>query len=608
MDVDNIAPGLDFVQVLEEQVAACDALLVLIGRDWVEAKNASGQRRLDDPNDFVRVEVEAALRRNVRVVPILVDGAPMPPHEALPESLRPLLRRNAVELTHARFGTDVKRLTDALAPLMKVDANAGERTPQTDPAIQLVDGLVFERAALEHWESIKGTSDPKRLLEFLAGYGKSRMGRLAHDTLQRLATTTWPKVNKKSEASLDGFIQDFAGTSEAIEAEDMKARLRAHVDGRVQSFKKGRLERDHRPARRRLRVFLVATVVILFAFLALALLLAMPGLRPSLPSRVPTHVGSMWDFEPWVVKPNNQIAAKCSSPEQTSGALGSTRVSCDVWVSDAATFRGVTANVKGRLSDLDVQFEPRRQSVAVLFLIQTMEPARRPVMTPMLDAVIRIAEPRDNKHRYAAYTIANDLNLVADFGVGKGEFDKQLRAVRGAALPTQLYKGALEAIAKLAKEKVERKALVILGDGNSDDVSYEHEQVIKAAKEAGVIIHAIGFTADPTEAPKFQNIRRLAEDTSGFRRQVWLGGAQLYVIGPQFIAEAVENGGAIKLTLHEPAGPLTVVLTADLGNGRSEHVEISGTVPGPAESTQPIAIPTAPAESISPAIVPDRPR
>ena len=111
--------------------------------------------------------------------------------------------------------------------------------------------------------------------------------------------------------------------------------------------------------------------------------------------------------------------------------------------------------------------------------------------------------------------------------------------MRGVALPTQLYKGALEAIAKLAKEKGERKALVILGDGNSDDTSYDHEPVVKAAKEAGVIIHALGFAAEASDQPKFQYIRRLAEETGGFRREVRVGSTQKYTIGNQFVAEAL---------------------------------------------------------------------
>jgi FHA domain-containing protein/von Willebrand factor type A domain-containing protein len=305
-----------------------------------------------------------------------------------------------------------------------------------------------------------------------------------------------------------------------------------------------------------------------------------------------------------------KLLAQCSSPQVTapaqfpSGAeeraLASpsaslSTVSCNLWATDAVTFKGVKASIKGRTDRLDVQFEPRNQTLAVMFMIQLMDPSRRSVMTPMLDAVVRIAEPRDSRHRYAAYTVANDLNPVADFGSSKSEFDKQVRAVRGAVLPTQLYKGALEAIAKLAKEKAERKALVILGDGNSDDQSYEHEQVVKAAKEAGVIVHALGFTAEVAEQPKFQNIRRLADDTGGFRREVRVGPAQRYTIGPQFVAEALENGGTATISLREPPGPVTVTMTADFAGGRSESAQYAMAVPATPAAPQPAAAQLEPA-------------
>jgi hypothetical protein len=287
------------------------------------------------------------------------------------------------------------------------------------------------------------------------------------------------------------------------------------------------------------------------------------------------------------------------NPALASGPLAT--VSCNLWATDTVTFRGVKANIKGRTDRLDVQFEPRNQTLAVMFMIQLMDPSRRSVMTPMLDAVVKIAEPRDSRHRYAAYTVANDLNPVAEFGTSKADFDRQVRAVRGAMLPTQLYQGALEAIAKLAQEKSERKALVILGDGNSDDQSYEHEQVVKAAKEAGVIIHALGFTADAAEQPKFQNIRRLADDTGGFRREVRVAATQKYTIGPQFVAEALENGGTAIVNLREPPGPATLTITADFANGRSESAQYAMAVPAPPAAQRPAA---APASELEPAAAP----
>jgi hypothetical protein len=114
LDVDNIAPGLDFVGVLNERVAECDIVLAVIGKGWIDARDATGKRRLDDPDDFVRIEIESALSQGKRVIPVLVGEAQMPRPQELPESLQPLARRNAVRLTHERFRADTQGLVKAL--------------------------------------------------------------------------------------------------------------------------------------------------------------------------------------------------------------------------------------------------------------------------------------------------------------------------------------------------------------------------------------------------------------------------------------------------------------------------------------------------------------
>jgi hypothetical protein len=118
MDVDNIAPGLDFVQVLNEQVARCDVLIAVIGKNWLEAADESGQRRLDNPEDFVRIEIESALSQKKRVIPVLVNDARMPRSTELPDGLKPFARCNAVRLTHERFRADTQGLVKALEQLL----------------------------------------------------------------------------------------------------------------------------------------------------------------------------------------------------------------------------------------------------------------------------------------------------------------------------------------------------------------------------------------------------------------------------------------------------------------------------------------------------------
>jgi hypothetical protein len=114
MDVDSIEPGLDVGEAIEHAVGACDVLLVLIGGRWLDAVDARGRRRLDDPNDLVVLEVAAALERRVRVVPVLVDGAEPPRSDDLPAALAALARLQSVRLDHSTFGGDVAALVAAL--------------------------------------------------------------------------------------------------------------------------------------------------------------------------------------------------------------------------------------------------------------------------------------------------------------------------------------------------------------------------------------------------------------------------------------------------------------------------------------------------------------
>jgi hypothetical protein len=114
MDVESIAPGVDFQQFITDRIADAGAVLVLIGPRWLGSMTQDGHRRLDDPYDFVRREIASALSRDAPVIPVLVDGAVMPRMTDLPDDLQPLARRNAVTLSHERFSGDVRRLVQAL--------------------------------------------------------------------------------------------------------------------------------------------------------------------------------------------------------------------------------------------------------------------------------------------------------------------------------------------------------------------------------------------------------------------------------------------------------------------------------------------------------------
>ena len=101
MDVTDIEAGVDFVDVLQRAVGSCDVLLAVMGREWLTCADRNGRRRLDDPHDFIRLEIGTALARKVRVIPVLVEGAVMPTASELPSDLEALTRRQAVELRGA---------------------------------------------------------------------------------------------------------------------------------------------------------------------------------------------------------------------------------------------------------------------------------------------------------------------------------------------------------------------------------------------------------------------------------------------------------------------------------------------------------------------------
>ena len=114
MDVDAMKPGMDFVRQLDVQVSQCHVLLAVIGPHWLDARDQAGKRRLDNEKDSVRVELASALKRDIAVIPVLIEGTPMPQEESLPDNLKPLARRHALELRHTRFNADADAIVHAL--------------------------------------------------------------------------------------------------------------------------------------------------------------------------------------------------------------------------------------------------------------------------------------------------------------------------------------------------------------------------------------------------------------------------------------------------------------------------------------------------------------
>ena len=137
MDVDAIEPGLDFVQVVQQAIKSCDGFISVIGRDWLQSTDAAGVRRLENPEDLVKLEIAAALGRGIRVIPVLVQGTQMPRVTDLPEDLKGLASLNALEISDTRFRADVDRLIEAL-----------EAPTHEQPTVSVV-GREWEMSALK---------------------------------------------------------------------------------------------------------------------------------------------------------------------------------------------------------------------------------------------------------------------------------------------------------------------------------------------------------------------------------------------------------------------------------------------------------------------------
>jgi formylglycine-generating enzyme required for sulfatase activity len=126
MDVDAVALGVDFVEVLGVEVGKCNVLLAVIGPNWLDARDENGNRRLDNEHDFVRIEIAAALQRGIPVIPVLLEGTRVPKAEQLPDDLKVLARRNGLDVRHASFHSDMDRLVRGLR---------GPDTPHVPPSV-----------------------------------------------------------------------------------------------------------------------------------------------------------------------------------------------------------------------------------------------------------------------------------------------------------------------------------------------------------------------------------------------------------------------------------------------------------------------------------------
>lgn len=172
MDVAGIKPGVDFRQAIEDHVASCGVFLAVVGPTWATIANPDGTRRLEDPNDFVALEIASALKREVPVIPVLVHDAKMPAANLLPESLKSFAYHNSVEITHTRWSSDVALLIEALKQYVtpKTEAPVHATVPIQLPAPHHPAGTPAPAAAKNWIPLIIGALAGALIIVFIIGY------------------------------------------------------------------------------------------------------------------------------------------------------------------------------------------------------------------------------------------------------------------------------------------------------------------------------------------------------------------------------------------------------------------------------------------------------
>jgi hypothetical protein len=246
MDVTGIEPGVDFVEAIERAVSSCAVCLAIIGPRWLATRNEQGGRRIDDPNDFVRLELGTALKRNVRVIPVLVGGARMPAVDELPPDLQPLARRNAIQIDHAGFDQDVRRLGDSLERALDSAAQRpGERRPGARLPWAIAVAGVALLAVLGIWfwpESTQGPpkSPPSKRVDSPGTEmpGSAALREVAEASMDRVAV-----ISAAGSPTASGFI---FGVRKILLTGDFVAQqtrtLRARIGG--ESYALRLIERD----------------------------------------------------------------------------------------------------------------------------------------------------------------------------------------------------------------------------------------------------------------------------------------------------------------------------------------------------------------------------
>jgi hypothetical protein len=216
IDVDNLGPFADFVETIEASVGSCDAFIAVIGKHWLISSDEKGRRRLDSPDDFVRLEIATALKRNIRVIPVLVDGASMPRSSDLPDELKPLVRWKALVISHNRFNADSEMLVAALERILaKGDEERQVKQPKT---VDVSDSPQVEQPKAQSRRDDEKKHRNSTMIDVFISYAREDKSSaiLIAQALEREGVSVWWDRNIAPGKSYDRVIEEALDLAKCI--------------------------------------------------------------------------------------------------------------------------------------------------------------------------------------------------------------------------------------------------------------------------------------------------------------------------------------------------------------------------------------------------------
>ena len=230
---------------------------------------------------------------------------------------------------------------------------------------------------------------------------------------------------------------------------------------------------------------------------------------------------------------------------------------------------------------------------AWLYLIDTSNPRRTRTVSESVDVVREQLRTVSSSRQIGVATFANELQQVLPIAPSHALAGESLDAIRADGVATELFSSALEAIELLGDVDADRKALVILSDGKAEDTAYTRQDVLIAARDAGVTIFALGTAENASETPSLQELRRLAQETGG-RFISRVAGDQIDFDGVNDFTRTLENGGTVSASLDGIEGDVRFTLEAGLATGEtvmSEQEVLIAPVPAPEPEPEPVVEP-----------------